>query len=192
MIERLANLIVCQMEEENCCNQYEKEYYEYALIIMIERWITVLTILAISLILRKVMPTILFLIFFFSLRKRTNGYHAEKFWQCYLGTTITYIAITFISPMLETNKEITFGLIGVSSILIWLIGAVNHPNMSMSDSELRDSKKAARYVLILECLVLGTMSMLKVSDTSICYMAMAIILCAVLLCSAKILKQEVR
>lgn len=192
MIESIVSSIVCQMEEEGYCNREEQEYYVYALITLSERSITVLTILGIALISKNMIPTILFLIFFFSLRRRTNGYHAEKFWQCYLGTTITYIAIILISPILAENKKIMFGIVVASVILILSIGTVNHPNMSMNHLELRSSKRAARYVLILECLVVGTSYILNVCEMCTSYMAIAIILCAVLLGSAKILKQEVR
>ena len=72
-----------------------------------------------------------------------------------------------------------------------MFGTVNHPNLAMDCIELQDSKKAARYLLVLECVILAAFSAFKIDDISICYMSVAIMLCAFLLCLAKNLKQEV-
>lgn len=56
--------------------------------------------------------------------------------------------------------------------------------------ELQKSKQAARYMIGLECMVVVVMIILRMQEIYVCYMAMSIILCAVLMCVAKILKQE--
>lgn len=78
-----------------------------------------------------------------------------------------------------------------SAMLIVFLGTVNHPNMDMDKSELREAKKAARLLVILEVAVIAVLIYLGISNLYISYMAVAIILCASLLILAKILKQEV-
>lgn len=63
MIEKLANTIVVQMIERDYCTSDMKEHYVYALIITVEKWITLATIFGISLMARKVISTILAMLY---------------------------------------------------------------------------------------------------------------------------------
>lgn len=191
MVEMIANAIVEQMEEEKFLYPEMKEHYVYALITMIEKWITIISIFCIGVALGQVIPMMLFLTFFLTLRKRTGGFHANSFGKCYLGTLAICILIIFVCPILVNCMSIVYVLVSCSIILISLIGTVNHPNMAMDNLELQESKKAARYLLGLECMILAAAIILDIYKIYICHMAMGIILCAFLLCLAKILKQEV-
>lgn len=103
MIERLAYMMTDQMEEENLLVKEMKDEYVYALINIMERGITLASIFCVSLFFKQIISMGFFLIFFLSLRKRTGGYHAEKFWQCYLETVATCMVIIFLSPVVEEH-----------------------------------------------------------------------------------------
>lgn len=192
MVEKIAIRIVGQLKEESLIDLSDEEYYEYAVITIIERNITIITLLLLGMAYKQFIPTICFLCFFLSLRKRTGGYHADKFWKCYLGTAITYIAVIEITKILSERPLIMYGLLLCSVILIELIGTVNHPNMDMNVYELQEAKKAARLVVLLETMVIISFVFLGFEVVYLSYMSVAIILCAVLLCFAKIIKQEVK
>ena len=76
-------------------------------------------------------------------------------------------------------------------LLICIMGTINHPNMDMSKGELQESKKAARLLVLMEVMILVALVYLKADILYIGYMSAAIILCAFLMCLAKIIKQEV-
>lgn len=192
MIEKMALRIVNQMEEQKIISKPNCEYYEYALIGMIEHAITVGTMLLLGFMFRQILPTICFIIFFLSLRKRTGGFHADKFWQCYLGTIITFIAIMQTIPMFCAIPVVMYGMLLVAIILICVMGTINHPNMDMDIGELQESKKAARLIVLMEVMIITILVYLKADILYIGYMAVAIILCAFLMCLARIIKQEVR
>lgn len=191
MIEKIALKIVNQMEMQKIISKANCEYYEYALIGMVEQAITVGTMLFLGLLFRQFLHTVCFMVFFLSLRKRTGGFHADKFWQCYLGTVIFYIAIMQIVPILCRKPTIMYGLLFFAMLLICIMGTINHPNMDMSKSELRKSKKAARLVILMEVMIIAVLVYLKADLLYIGYMSVAVILCAFLMCLAKIIKQEV-
>lgn len=191
MIEKMAIMIINQMEIEKIISKSSCEYYEYALIGMVEHAITVGSMLLLGLIFKQFLPTICFIVFFLSLRKRTGGFHANKFWQCYLGTVATYIVVMQVVPMLCINQTIMYGMLFFAIFLICIIGTINHPNIDMSKSELQESKKAARLVVLMEVMIIAVLVYLKADILYIGYMAVAIILCAFLMCLAKIIKQEV-
>lgn len=192
MIEKMALKIVNQMEMQKIISKSDCEYYEYALIVMVENVVTVGTMLLLGLFFRQFLYTIWFIVFFISLRKRTGGFHANKFWQCYLETVIIYIAVIHIVPILCRNLVVMYGMLFLALFLIYIIGTINHPNMDMNKSELRESKKAARLVALMEVMIIAALVYLKADIFYIGYMSVAVILCAFLMCLAKIIKQEVK
>jgi len=192
MIEKMALKIVNQMEMQKIISRSNCEYYEYALIAMIENTMTVGTMLLLGVFLGKILQTVCFLVFFLSLRKRTGGFHADKFWQCYLGTVITFIVVMQATPLFCGNPAVMYGMLLLAIILIYIMGTINHPNMDMDKSELQESKKAARLIVLLEVMIIAVLVYLKADILYIGYMSVAIILCAFLMCLARIIKQEVR
>lgn len=191
MIEKMALKIVSQMEMQKIISKSSCEYYVYALISMVESAITVGTMLFLGLIFRQFLPTICFIVFFLSLRKRTGGFHAKKFWQCYLETVIIYSAVIQIVPILCRKPTIMYPMLFLAIILICIIGTINHPNIDLNKCQLQESKKAARLLILMEVMIIAVLIYLKVDSLYIGYMSVAIILCAFLMCLAKIIKQEV-
>ena len=94
-------------------------------------------------------------------------------------------------PILWRNQTVMYGLLFLAMFLICVMGTINHPNIDMSKSELKESKKAARLMVLMEALVLVALAYLKVDILYIGYMSVAVILCAFMMCLAKIIKQEV-
>lgn len=65
MIEKMALKVVNQMEMQKIISKSNCEYYEYALIGMAERAITIGTMLLLGLLFRQFLHTICFIVFFF-------------------------------------------------------------------------------------------------------------------------------
>lgn len=192
MVEKVAIKLVNRMKENSLISISDGEYYEYALISLMERGITVGTILLLGLFYRQIISTVYFLVFFLSLRKRTGGFHADKFWQCYFGTTITFVAVVGMAEILSSKRAVMLGLLLCSVVLIEIIGTVNHPNMDMNKAELQEAKRLARKLAILELTIIIILISLGLGGLYVSYMSMAIILCAILLCFVKIIKQQVK
>ena len=129
---------------------------------------------------------------FLSLRKRTGGYHADKFWQCYLLTIITYIGVVRVAPALSENPHMMYILLFFAVLVIEVFGTVNHPNINLDKNELRETKKAARLLVLIEIGIIAVLIMLKINQLYVSYMSIAIIMCSFFMCLAKIIKQEVK
>lgn len=192
MIEKIAIYLVGQMTETKLIVKDMEERYIYVLICWIEKNVSIGTIVLISIVAKKFLPTLFFLMFFLELRKRTGGYHLEKFYQCYLATVVSYLIILLISARLADYPQWLLGMLLLAMLGIGIVGTVNHPNMHMNSEELAESKNAARIIVLLEGSIICGCVMLGADMVFISYMAIAVILCAVLLCIAKILKQEVK
>lgn len=191
MIEKIVMNMVGQMIEERLIDKDQEDYYVYAIITRTEQLITVGTILFISWFANEFVPTLFFLLFFLSLRKRTGGYHFKSFIQCYIGTIVIYIAMIKLNVIILNYTNVLFIILLLSICLVGLVGTVNHPNIHMNKAELSDSKKAARILVMLEGGIIFFLFLMDANITCITYMSTAVILCAILLCMAKITRQEV-
>lgn len=192
MIERLAANMAGQMAEERLIGKDQEAYYIYSITMHIEQFITAGTIFLISLLVGEFIPTLLFMVFFLTLRKRTGGFHFESFIKCYVGTVVAYIAIINIGSVLVNYLTVLLIVLFVAIGIIELIGTVNHPNMRMNKAELTESKKASRVLALLEGGVIYFLYYFGANLICISYMSIAVILCAALLCIAKIMGQEVK
>ena len=192
MVEKIVMQLVTQMEERKIIEKSSRDYYEYVLITLAEHIIAVGTMLIIGMLFNQFIATIIFLVFFLSLRKRTGGYHADKFWQCYLLTIITYIGVVQVAAVFSEKSYIMYVLLLCAVLTVEVIGTVNHPNMDLDENELREIKKAARLLVLIEAGVIVALTALKMNQLYVSYMSIAIILCSALMCFAKIIKQEVK
>lgn len=192
MTQKIAEKIVDIMQMELLIRPEQREYYIYAVLLLIEKWLTLGTIIGIGILKGIIIQTLLFLGVFLSLRKYTGGFHASKFWQCYIGTVVVYILITFICPIFLLHIEMLMGCFVLAVIYIAVVGTINHPNMGLNNFEMAESKHTARCTLFIESTVITTLWFLDIDRLSIGYMTVAIILCASLLAISKLVGQEVR
>ena len=93
--------------------------------------------------------------------------------------------------MLAENEKVMYGLLALAASIIGYIGTVNHPNMDMNEKEVQESKFMARCILLIELMLILALTYLKADKTVLSFMSAAIILCAVLLCFAKAIHQEI-
>lgn len=107
-------------------------------------------------------------------------------------TILIYVCfVAFLLPYMVDKIEITYVMLGISIIILEMIGAVNHPNVDWDTEEYVASKSASRMVVVIEGLIIGIFAYLGASNEVIVFMAFAVILSAFLLLLAKITKQEV-
>lgn len=70
MVKNIVNAIVEQMEKENLLNIEMKEYFTYSIAMIIEKWITIISVLFVGGIFKQTVQMMLFLFFFLLLRKK--------------------------------------------------------------------------------------------------------------------------
>lgn len=76
----------------------------YIITMLIEKWITMVSIMLIAVCFRVIIPTLFFLFFLSAIKKRCGGFHANSFKSCFFLTIIIYITfILFLAPIMERN-----------------------------------------------------------------------------------------
>lgn len=192
MVGRAAVRMIKQMTREGLIEVPEQEHYVYALITLAESAITICAVMGLSLVVGRGLETVAFLAFFYALRKRTGGFHMWSFSKCLVGTLGIYIVVVGFMPDLVEHPSVLFGSLAVAMGILECVGTVNHPNMNYNSQELSEMKKAARSMTMLEVGIILFCYYLKVDMYLIGYMCSGVILCAILVCVAKICRQEVK
>lgn len=168
-----------------------REYSIYGLTMAVEKMIVCTVLFGISLLLGKVPEGMVFIVCFLALRQTTGGFHAETFLGCLAGsvTTVVLVLEVFV-PLLAKHMNI-FGLLLIFSIVcILLFAPVNHPDLVLTPEERRKYRNWSRGVLFMETGTVVAGNILKMRCQQ--YILMAIIICAVFIVLAKIIRQEVR
>ncbi len=191
MLESFVKRIVGKLQSHHLIDVSEAAEYEYVLMGQMESAITYLTILMIAAVSGYLLETLGFLIVFFTLRKRTGGFHLNTFLECYLGTVVIYCFLLWVNVQLIIPKACFYLLTFFSSIVIAFIGAVNHPNVGWSEAEKKESAACARWILGMEIIVLLFVCTVGTDKVLEQFLMSGIILCASLILLAKIKRQEV-
>ena len=121
MIHRVITGIVGQMEKEHLIMPQEKDDYIYAYEVICEKVISLGTIVILGMLLDNLVNTVLYMLFFLTLRKRTGGFHMPTFFKCYIGSVILYL-ITYCSISYTYNYYVMVILLVVSILVIGVVG----------------------------------------------------------------------
>lgn len=193
MTEYMASVLINSMFSGGLIEEKDKEIYRYSAQVLIEKIIAFLVIFIFSIMWGILLETILFLIFFSNIRKHTGGYHAKSFLGCLISSTGIYIAYTkIIYPNLAANVNVNIILLLVAALLIWAIGAVNHPNMDWSKKEHNDSKMISRIIVTIEVSCIMVLYFLGMAENYILFMSFGVILSAFLLVLGKMKGGEIK
>ncbi len=167
--------------------------YIYGIEIMIEKFIIYSTLLVCALYLKLLIPSILFILFFVLLRGYTGGFHASTFIGCLTGSILMYMVCTLIlAPiMLDNEVFLLLGLI-ITVAVILMFSPMNHPNINMNMEEFNNCKDKTKVILVLEIVFLTGGRIFKLNQLYIVLPFLGMLMCAVLLVLAKIIKQEVK
>jgi len=192
MIHNSANSMTDAMVNKKILSSEKRDYYAYILEVMIGKVITYSILVILSIIMHAIIPTLFFMVFFFSLRERTGGFHLDSFFRCLISTIVIYFLInTVMLTFFLSHVSLMYIILGISVVIIMYIANVNHPNLNLDADEIQDCKKSARTILIVEMLCIISGIALSMNKVCIIYGSLAIIMCAILLSIAKITKQEV-
>lgn len=192
MVERISVMLTDQIIRNKLISDNMREWYIYAFSRLFETAISLGMLMIVGFGTNRLLPLLLFWVFFDLLRRRAGGYHCEKYWQCFITTTIVFICVVKIEPFLSSRPMILYSLLAVAALVILIVGTINHPNIDYDSMELMKSKEFSRHILAIELCVILSFFMLGVKEIYLTYMSVGVIICAILMGLAKLLGQEVK
>ncbi len=192
MIHKIAIKITDCLIYNGVTDQEKEEQYTYGIEVAVEKLITYTILLFLALYLKLLIPSILFVVFFVTMRVRTGGFHANTYFCCFICTIVMYLSCTqVIAPFLINERDYMFLTLIITSILIFLLAPINHPNLNMDSVEIKRCKREARFALLIELEFIIVATCFGINIVYIVYPIMGMMMCAILLVIAKIIQQEV-
>ncbi len=175
-------------------NALEKQYREeavYGMTLTVEKVIVCVAVCMVSFMLGKFLEGAVFTLCFLALRQTTGGFHAKSFPGCFVGSVVTVVLCLEVFVPLLAKHLIVFGMLFIISIICILFFApVNHPDLMLTAEEQRKYRIRGRGILFMEtgAAVAGTILKMKWQQ----YIMLTVIICAVFIVLAKLIRQEVR
>lgn len=154
------DMLVGMCIQKGYVSQNESEWLRYALEKRIISLITFVPVLILGVLLTNPANLLAFLFTFFSLRTRTNGFHAESVGRCLLYSMLGEVFFLKVLPMVW-NGIIAFIALTMSIILIWVLAPYNHPNMNLSSEEVTACAKSAKWRLSMLLFALSVFNVRK-------------------------------
>jgi len=193
MIHRLAMKTAGYLVKNEVGKADNEEFYIYGIEIMIEKVLTYSVLLILALYFKLLIPSLLFVAFFILLRGYAGGYHAKTYTGCFIGTVGMYIACSqVVMPIFLKEEILLFVGLAITITLVLILAPVNHPNLDLNLNEIKKCKNGVEIVLVIEvALILGGI-LLSVNEVYIVFPLLGMMMCAILLVIAKIIKQEVK
>lgn len=191
------NRIAIQLTEwfikNDIVNKSERDASIYSWEIILGKMLTNIMLLAISMIQKNTLQTLLYMFSFFSLRGYTGGFHAKRRSTCCAVTLAAYfIVCKWYVPILESDAKLFFLTMVVSVFSIIMFAPLNHPNLCLNKKEMKLCKKTARQILAFWWVIANLFRILKIIPEYNSYLTAGIGVDAGLLILGKIRKQEVR
>ncbi len=147
-------------------SEYEALWLRYALEKRITSVIAFIPLLIVGLLITNPASLLAFHITFFSLRTRTNGFHAKSVGRCLIYSMLGEVFFLRVLPMLW-NDIIAFIALAMSIMLIWVFAPYNHPNMNLSSEEVIACANGAKWrlgMLVLSLSILYIWQQEKLAD----------------------------
>ena len=125
MVEKLTAMVVSQMARENIIRHEMKEHYIYVLTILAEKFITIFTIVGISLIVERLVETVIFFSILFCITKKNGRLSCEK----------------FLAVLSKNHNNVSCNSVDMSNIIrktddsVWIYNFVGDSNFVYWDSE---------------------------------------------------------
>ena len=189
----LSNYLTRCLISNNIVEKEQEEEYVYGFQIIFGKLLSYTTLILLSLYYEVLIPGLIFMGVFFSLRGRTGGYHARTSLRCYFATVVTYLVVVQVgAPVLEGREYVSIIISMVSVIIVFVFAPINHPNLMLDGQEIQVCRQSSRWLVSMVAGCIWIAYALPIRRICIVYAVMGLGLDALSILIAKITGQEVK
>ncbi len=124
MISHISELILQYLLKSNVINDSDddKEYHRYGIEITVSSLLNIILIMFIGILFHSVPESIVFLIFFMTIRQFTGGFHADTYFKCNCLFCISFASVLIMYHFSEGKITVWFSiLISILCVAIILL-----------------------------------------------------------------------
>ncbi|MDF2869581.1 MAG: accessory regulator [Anaerocolumna sp.] len=154
MIIILAKKLTERVIKDSIISKEQQKLYQYSYELLISSLINIVIVLFIGSIFNKTLETILFLLFFCSLKKYTGGLHMSTYNRCISLFSFIYTVILILDYYaVFNNPEIILILVIFSSCIICTLSPIVDDNKPLSTQEIEMIKRKGMIILPIQLIL---------------------------------------
>ncbi|AKN32905.1 accessory gene regulator AgrB [Clostridium carboxidivorans P7] len=173
MIYKLSRKIAKDMVNNNIVKFGDYEIYLYGIQSIISSIVDILVILIISAFWGQALYSVIFIIFFCTLRINAGGYHASSYFKCLIFiTSINFLAIALVNnvKVIKSPYFIIASLL-FSIFLILKYCPVDTPNKPLNSEEKQLCRRRSIITFIIQSIIILSIYFIKSSFGKYCSIA---------------------
>ena len=140
MENKLAKWICCRLRAKQVIDEEYEEVYVYGLEIIFSCLISTSIILIIGILIKQIIPTLVFLFTFVLIRQYTGGYHANSYLLCKLCTVMSFGISVLLANIFPISRLAFLVLMVIGCLFIWLFGPIENVHKPLTDQEKKKHK----------------------------------------------------
>lgn len=157
MKEKIYNLMI------NFNIKIEKDIYDYGINIFTTYLKYLVFIIPLSFLLQETTEVFIFIVLFIPIRRFIGGFHFNNLNYCFVSSVVSALLLPYLALHIKFPTHLVFIIIMLTFLLTMYIGAVDHPNKQLTDTE---RKKHTRKVILIELIYVNFIFMSKIIDNN--------------------------
>lgn len=155
MIKRISGCFVDWQIRKHYLQESERALYEYGYEVILNQAVNILIAVLISIIMKKPLAVVAFLVSYIPLRSYCGGYHARTHARCSVISAILLMGICYLEGILPQEADLLLVAASflLSGILIFRYAPVEDSNKKLDEKEKCIYRKRGRAVWAVEAIV---------------------------------------
>lgn len=149
MIAKLSDKIANSLIKSETISIEDKEIYTYGLEQGAYMFLNLATSIAIGLILKMLIPSIVFLFAYMPLRSYAGGAHAKTHMRCYFLSALLVFTALLAIKLIPWTSLICSAITAGAAIIIFMLAPVQDNNKPLDEMEIKVYKKRSRIILCM-------------------------------------------
>lgn len=152
-MEHLSIILTDYIFKKGIIEEEKYEIYQYGFQCFLEASASTICSIIISLLLHMLPECLFFFLLFIPMRSFSGGLHLKTYFSCFIGSCLILTSALFIAKYITIPVLISFMLYILCSIIIIIIGPVNHPNRVVDSQENRIFIRRTHFTLLFSFLL---------------------------------------
>ena len=136
MYNKISKRITEKFVELGIIDKENIDIYKYGFELLLSLMFTTLCILILSIFVKKISETVIYLVGFFVVRTICGGYHAKHHYSCFITTIISYLLFLLFEHLTKNESQSKFFIVITlvfSIVIIAAFSPIEHPDNPMTE-----------------------------------------------------------
>ena len=189
-MEYLSALIADRMCKNEIIKEDDLRFYAYSIQLLLEKTIGLILIGIFALVFKAFFEIAVFTVVFVAVRSFSDGIHCKTSIGCFIGSVLLALSTIPVTTWLIKYPVVCITGVLISMAVILVIGAINNPNLDLSEEEFLWHKKITRILILIIGPAVICLLFLFSNNQLVYYSALGIIYNALSLMAVKIYERR--